>query len=437
MSNFFGRLFSLGMSAPVERKVADLIAGTIEDDPFPDRVQGGGVPGGQFDAGMSYFGVRLCGMHMVDARHFATQVLPLCVCLAEFDYAGERRTVPFSIGPKEIQKRLVEAGVTQAKDSKPAWVELRNLTVLRPTPVTTGNLSLYTGLFSVAGQDLVKTLLDVVGTVGGAIGGTALAPGLKVAETVYDGFGTLLGLRDMTQVAAALIGNALTEDGSGYLLIANTSPAGMDMRQMRVVGGRLCWPKAGPKNGAPVYEFDHVLLALERFATVIAKDGLASSLFEKPWAETRAAIGTGKQEGASAALEKLQGAILASNDLTEDDRAALLGGYQKRYQQLADIRWPPKTAGAKGEGRRGAAADSLSVRVLGLASKADRNLATGLASVAKVLDQPSRVGVEPEQDLDAIIEAASAVRKGLGSRSRPRQLHGQIATALVRASFTQ
>ena len=95
-------------------------------------------------------------------------------------------------------------------------------------------------------------------------GGTSLAPGLKVAETVYDSFGTLLGLKDMQQVAAALIGNALTDKGSGYLLIANTSPQGVDMRQMRVVNGRLCWPKSSPEDGASVYEFDHMLLALER-----------------------------------------------------------------------------------------------------------------------------------------------------------------------------
>jgi hypothetical protein len=226
MNETFSRLFPWARSAPVERKVAELIAGTIEDDPFPSRVQGGSVPDGQFDAGMSYFGVRLSGMHMVDARRFATQVLPLCVCLAEFDYGGLRRSVPFSIGPKEIQKRLAEAGITETKDTKPAWIELKDLTVLRPTPVTDGNLSLYTGLFSVPGQDLVKTLLDVIGTVGSAIGGTALVPGLKVAETVYDSFGTLLGLKDMQQVAAALIGNALTDEGSGYLLIANTRRRG-------------------------------------------------------------------------------------------------------------------------------------------------------------------------------------------------------------------
>ena len=238
----------------------------------------------------------------------------------------------------------------------------------------------------------------------------------------------------MQQVAAALIGNALTDKGSGYLLIANTSPQGVDMRQMRVVNGRLCWPKSSPKNGASVYEFDHMLLALERFETVVAKNGLAPVLFEKPWSETRGAIGTGKKEAASAAFEKLQSAILASNDLTEDDRTALLGGYQKRYQQLADLKWPPKPGADKGAGQRGRASDSLRVRVLSAASKVDRSLANGLTTIANVLGQPSTVGDQPEHDLDAVIAAADAVRMGLGSQPRPAQLHGQLATALVRAT---
>jgi hypothetical protein len=178
-----------------------------------------------------------------------------------------------------------------------------------------------------------------------------------------------------------------------------------------------------------------VLLALERFGTVIAKDGLAATLFDKPWSETRAAIGTGKQENASAAFEKLQGTILASNDLTEDDRIALLGGYQKRYQQLVDLKWPPKPD--KGTGQRGGAGDSLPVRIRGAASaasKVDRGLASGLTTVAKVLDEPSTLDDQPKHDFDAVVAAADALRTGFGSRPRSAPLHGQLATALVRAT---
>jgi hypothetical protein len=430
----FSDLFQWGKSAPVERKVADLIAGTVESDPFEARVRGGSVPEGRFETGTSYFGVRLSGLHMVDARHFATQVLPLCICLAEFDYGGERRTAPFSVGPKTIQQRLADAGIKETDKAKPAWIELKDLTVVKPTPVNDGNLSLYAGLFSVPGNDLVKNLLDVVGTVGAAVGATELTPGLKVAETVYNSFGSLLGLRDVSQVVAALIGNALTDKGSGYLLIANTSPQGTDMQQMRVVNGRLCWPNAGPKKGAPVYEFDHALLALERFGTVIAKDGLAPLLFEKNWSSTREAIGGGNKEAASAAFDKLQGAIFASNNLIEDDRVALLGGYQKRYQQLAELRWPAARDASKGGGQRGGAGDSLHNRVLSAANSSDGELGNDLATIAEVLGRPAHESDARDADIQVVVDAATAVRAGLGRQSQPGEARGQLATALLRAT---
>ena len=135
----------------------------------------------------------------------------------------------------------------------------------------------------------MKSLLNVVGTVGAALGQPAVGAGLKVAETVYDSFGSLLALNEVTQVTAALIGNVLTETGSGYLLIANVNSDAFDPAKARVVGGRLCWPE-GDHGGQPVTEFDHVLLVVERYETIVEKTtGLAPVLFDGPWTAVRAA----------------------------------------------------------------------------------------------------------------------------------------------------
>jgi hypothetical protein len=138
---------------------------------------------------------------------------------------------------------------------------------MRPTPANDANLSLYAGLFSVPGDDLVKTLLNVVGTVGTALANPAVAPALKVTETVYDSFGALLGFNQVEQLVAALVGNALTDRGSGYMLIANVDPQTFDVSRAQVVAGRLHWP-ADQNGGREVMQFDHALLALERFETV-------------------------------------------------------------------------------------------------------------------------------------------------------------------------
>jgi hypothetical protein len=352
-------------SAPTERKIADMLAGGgITNDRFPTR-----VAGDKFIAGTTYFGVRLSGIHMVDARQFATTRLPLCVCLAEFETGGQRRSVPFSVGPDIIRRKLKDAGITETT-GKSAWIELRDLTIVRPTPTNDVNLSLYAGLFSIPGDDLVKTLLNVVGTIGTALGNPALGPALKVADTVYDSFGALLGFNQVQQVAAALIGNALTERGSGYLLVANAKPETFLVSKGRVIDGRLHWP-ADREGGNAVVEFDYALLALEYFDTVSEKGtGLAEALFGQYWASVRKAS---KREFADEALEKLCDAISASPDLTEDDRLSLLTAYAGAAEKLIAARWPNKLA-ARG---RGGAGDGFQSRLNGAADRLEQSGAAG------------------------------------------------------------
>jgi hypothetical protein len=418
-------------SAPVERKVADMLAGGgITDDKFPSRVKGE-----RFESGINYFGVRLSGLHMVNAREFLTERLPLCVCLTEFDHGGQRRTVPFSIGPDVIRQKLKDAGISDATKAKPAWIELRDLTIVRPMPVNDANLSMYTGLFSVPGDDLVKTLLNVVGSVGTALGQPTVGPGLKVAETVYNSFGLLLGFNQVKQVAASLIGNALTETGSGYLLIANTAPGNFDMKRGRVVNGRLCWP-ADLHGGQPVVEFDHALLALERFETITEKaTGLAPVLFEEPWSAVRKAS---NEKAANEALDKLRDAISASPDVTEGDRIALLIGYATVAGNLIAARWPAK---AGKQNRGGGAAVTLAEKFsIAAASNKDQRapINTRLRGLSQVLQEDALHDgqadtASDEQHETAILRAAQAVRAsmlrsgGVGTADEARA----IAAAMV------
>jgi hypothetical protein len=424
------RWFAGAKSSPVERQVADMLSASngIVDDRFPSRVDGSA-----FVPGVSYFGVRLSGLHMVDARRFATEQLPLCVCLVEFDHAGERRTVPFSIGPDVIRQKLKAAGVTGAGEAKAAWIELRDLTVVRPTPVNEANLSLYAGLFSVPGNDLVKMLLNVVGSVGTALGQPMVGAGLKVANTVYDSFGSLLGLGEVNQLAAALIGSALTEAGSGYLLIANVGPDQFDPRRGRVVAGRLHWPE-GVHGGKAVIEFDHALLALEQFDTIIQKEtGLAPVLFQPLWSEVLKA----SKDQAAAALTRLQDGISGSPDITENDRIALIGGYAATFERLARARWG---AGADAVLTRGGGVKTFSssltraAKPLAAVSTADQDAVYAIAGViAKLPEDWTALAGDPSDDAinDAVFDTASAVRAALGSRKLDTH---KIARVVARAA---
>src|SRR4029077_1943894 len=77
--------------APVEHILARMVPKERvlhATDKFPTL-----VAGDPFEAGASYFGIRLAGINLAKARRFATQLLPLCVCLAEFGRPGAERTV--------------------------------------------------------------------------------------------------------------------------------------------------------------------------------------------------------------------------------------------------------------------------------------------------------------------------------------------------------
>jgi hypothetical protein len=233
-----------------------------------------------------------------------------------------------------------------------------------------------------------------------------------------------------------LIGSALTDSGSGYLLVSSALEKDVDPSKMRVVRGRLCWPE-GVNEGRPIVEFDHALLALERYDTVVEKTGLAPTLFEQSWKVTREAIGSGDKNVASATFDKLRSAIFASPDITEADRVALLGGYEKIYQGLADKRWPKQTSTEeRGAGDR----DTLASRIITIASDTRSPFGTELSKVAQALSERGEVDLDPHQidaktDISAIIDAALTVRRRVGEQGAPNVTTARgLASILMRAS---
>jgi hypothetical protein len=320
-------------AAEVKRQEAEMIpAARVKNDPFPNLVSGE-----VFKSGGSYFGVRLAGLHMVDARQFATKQNPLCVCLAEFKQRGRDRSVPFSVGPQEIMNKLVEAGAMKEMNATPGWIELRDLTVVAPTPVGVGNLSLFVGLYSVPGDDIVKTLLNVVSDLSKTASTTV--PGLQgagaavsLAGAVYAGFGTLIGSTTLKPLAQAQLGRALPGTGSGYLLVASAPPGVVEREELSVDEGEL-------RRGMDlVTEFDYCLLAIERYSTILETDTqTAPDLFEEGWQEVVKTFDNQDDAAAPAkALRKLGSAIRGSPELIEADRVAVLGGYIAKYKSEVD-----------------------------------------------------------------------------------------------------
>jgi hypothetical protein len=316
--------------APVERKEAVILSpDRVKDDPYPNQVDGQ-----KFQSGGSYFGVRLAGLHIVDARQFGSRRFPLCVSLAEFKQRGRERSVAFTVGPREILGKLQSAGALKDKDAKPGWIELSDIPIVPPTPVGVGNLSLFVGLYSVEGDDMVSTLLDVVGNLSksaGAIAPTAasaLNPALDVAKAVYTGFGSLIGLNSLQPLVQAQNGRALQGTGSGYLVVANAAPDTLRQEGVMVRQRKLC------RGESMVTDMDYCVVAIERYSTILEEaTGIAPDLFDSDWDEVLKALGGENPGTAKEPMRKLMASIRGTPALIDADRTAAMTAYLQRYTE--------------------------------------------------------------------------------------------------------
>jgi len=314
----------------VPRLIEWIDTSRIKDDPQPELVDGK-----EFKPGDCYFELRLAGLHLKDSRRFTEQVLPLCICLAEFKQGGKLQAIPFSLGPDTIRQKLQTSkpadGSGNGQQPVSGWVELRDIEIVRPTPVSQSNVEAFIGLYSVPGDDIARTLLNVMGTISQACG-VALSPAISVAEKVYDGFTTLLGVKGVTPEVEALHGSLLKR--SGYLLVSNAAENSELKGKCLVSGGRL-----RDSNSSLVTDFDYCLLGVQRRETVIEITSTAPDMFGTYWSEVIDAFGE-SAEAADKAFKRLRRIIYGSTELIARDRDALLAGYLVEYKKAAEVLAP-------------------------------------------------------------------------------------------------
>jgi hypothetical protein len=391
----------------VPRLVEWIDASRIKDDPQPDLVDGK-----EFNPGDCYFGLRLAGLHLKDSRRFAERVLPLCICLAEFKQAGKAQAVPFSLGPDTIRQKLKTAqpapGAKDDEQPVSGWVELRDIEIVRPTPMSQANVEAFIGLYSVPGDDIARTLLNVMGTISQACG-LALSPAISVAEKVYDGFTTLLGVKGVTPEVEALHGSLLSR--SGYLLVSNAAEDSPLKGKCLVAGGRL-----RDSNLSLVTGFDYCLLGVQRRETLIETTNTAPDLFGTYWSQVVDAFGE-STDAADKAFKRLQRIIYGSTDLIARDRDALLAGYLVEYKKASEVLAPPVGPVLKS---KGAGTD----KILSATAK--------FPPLYAALKEKQKLGIQVDRSLPD--SGANAWTRAAKFRSEfVKQPAGLVADAIMRA----
>jgi hypothetical protein len=294
-----------------------------------DHITGGGEAGRSFEENKAYFSLTLSEMWLADARRLWQGFLPLTVALTEFQYAGEKNSVPVFAG-----KDLLHSIESYMKGQN---VEFRNTRLLGPVPYSGGDVALFVGLFRVPGDDLSSELFGVLGDVLGIFDLAGLSGYLKVAKTLAGGLDRVLGLSKTELRAGARDvfdgngdgGNVLRES---YLAYVNSPPD--ELRPLWVKDGALCSGET-LQDAKPMSDHDHCLLNIS-YHTV--RNDYTSLPFHKSWKQAAQLIWQGEAEKAQWVFLDLMQQIAASPDLIPSHRTALMTTYKANFEAEAEAK---------------------------------------------------------------------------------------------------
>lgn len=293
----------------------------IDDGGIADR----GIAGRVFTPEASYFSVRLVEMFLAESRKYFVEFLPLGVCVAEFRRGAVRQRVPLVLSNDLIESML--------SGKKSGFVQFKDMYVVRRTPVNAENLSLFVGLFRIPYSDIAKQVIQLASDVTEELGGGALAAGAKIVDKVYDRVAGLFRLKDVEPRFGFLHGNAL--DRSGYLIVAGSTPAKLTARSLRVIGSQL--HVCTEIDTQPAEGFDYCLIAIEHRESLFdsASDPSINELtvlpFDAKWKEVVRLLAAKNKPEAEQAMLGVNADVVASADLTEQDRLTAIAAYESAY----------------------------------------------------------------------------------------------------------
>ncbi|HTS27974.1 MAG TPA: hypothetical protein VMH81_18995 [Bryobacteraceae bacterium] len=270
----------------------------------------------------AYFTISLSKMFLADARKLWQGFAPMTIAAAEFQYGGQKQSVPYVVG-----KELLASIQSYLKDQN---IEYRNTRMFGPCPYTGGGLSLFIGLFRTAANSASTEFFSLLADVAGAFELTGLSGYLPVAKVVTSGLGRLLGLSETTLRIGAR--DEFSEFREGFLAYVNCSA--------EELGGAL-WTKGGEllsgataDSARPVTRYDHCLV---RIASQTERNDYTSLPFHACWKKTSDLIWAGQEEKARSAFLELVGQVAGSPDLTARHRVALLSVYRGNFEAELEL----------------------------------------------------------------------------------------------------
>ena len=393
-----------------------------------DHVLDSTYTGRAFERDKAYFTISLSKMFLADARRLWQGLAPLTIAVTEFQYSGQKQSVPFVVG-----KDLLAGIQKYLKDQN---VDYRNTRIFGPCPYTGGNVSLFIGLFQTEAGSAFTEFFGLLGDIAGALDVTGLSGYLPVAKVLTAGMGRLLGLSGTSLRVGAR--DEFDDDAGGanpfrqgFLAYVNCSdedlPSPLWISEGELLSGST------RDTARPLTNYDHCLVRVEWQGE---RNDYTSLPFHASWNKARDLIWDGQFEKARSGFLDLVRQVAGSPDLTTPHRTALLSVYRanfeaevesyrtntRPFESLPGTRAPE---GGAATGKEAIRADALASRQAGLSKETQ----TALLDVANRWPQMREARAGVPQLTDAVLAAQMKV---VGIQAADPQ---RLADAMVIGAF--
>jgi hypothetical protein len=286
-----------------------------------------------FKKDQNYFGVVINEMYLATQRQWLATIDPVVYVVSEFTYNQQAQVVPFLLGPALLTKK----GVPDQYGKK--GMIFRNESVSGLHPYRGGGLTLTVVLCQAQTGNVARQLLKVLENATDALNfSPMLAPYMKVANVVIDGFDSLFSSGGVTPLAGlrdSFGPNFNIPFRPGYFTLVdspNVDPATLWVQNRQLMQGSS-WDNLQPYRSA-----DFVLYSMMGPADNL-RDDTDSLPFRDTWQQIWKLAGTGRAadwEDAKRQMAALNDSISFSPDLTETQAEKLADEYWNKLQAHHD-----------------------------------------------------------------------------------------------------
>jgi hypothetical protein len=219
------------------------------------QVRNSGPMEAAIEPGDRYFAVFVNELFVTHARKWGVLIEPMVVAVCEFTYDGEKKMVPFVVGPSLLSGKVQQV---------PNGMLYSDTQVAGVCPYVGGNLVITIILCEASTQSFPKKFLDIIEKTAGSFSfGSALNAHLKVADAIVDGVEALFDLNG----ARPVIGHRWEYNHGfapwlkpGFFALAATPGGALDPAALEVDAGRLC--KTTDGRAEAYRDSDYVLYSL-------------------------------------------------------------------------------------------------------------------------------------------------------------------------------